>query len=312
MSSNKTVTHGQIPAGRPAAEPHPQAQGRFYEPEILSRLQQEILSILDDFLLICETYHLEYFGIAGTGIGAIRHKGFIPWDDDIDIAMPRKDFEKFLKIVQKKMGDKYLVLNAKTCPAYPLMTTRLVKRGTVFIEEVMKDVDCPFGIFLDLYVLDNVSDNPVMYQVQSWTAWFFSKLMILRAIPKPTLAQKGWKAKLIWSVCGLVYSSMKLLCISPEGLRRRCEAVCRRYEKIDTDRMAFLPDTSPYWNLVDKRKYHPLRKIEFEGRRINFPGNIEEMLINMYGDFMELPPSEKRKTHYPYKLSFSGGENPGV
>ena len=96
MSSNKTVTHGQIPAGRPAAEPHPQAQGRFYEPVILSRLQQEILSILDDFLLICETYHLEYFGIAGTGIGAIRHKGFIPWDDDIDIAMPRKDFEKFL------------------------------------------------------------------------------------------------------------------------------------------------------------------------------------------------------------------------
>ena len=226
--------------------------------------------------------------------------------------MPRKDFEKFLKIVQKKMGDKYLVLNAKTCPAYPLMTTRLVKRGTVFIEEVMKDVDCPFGIFLDLYVLDNVSDNPVMYQVQSWTAWFFSKLMILRAIPKPTLAQKGWKAKLIWSVCGLVYSSMKLLCISPEGLRRRGAAVCRRYEKIDTDRMAFLPDTSPYWNLVDKRKYHPLRKIEFEGRRINFPGNIEEMLINMYGDFMELPPAEKRKTHYPYKLSFSGGENPGV
>ena len=76
--------------------------------------------------------------------------------------------------------------------------------------------------------------------------------------------------------------------------------------------MAFLPDTSPYWNLVDKRKYHPLRKIEFEGRRINFPGNIEEMLINMYGDFMELPPAGKTKTHYPYKLSFSGGENPWV
>lgn len=108
--------------------------------------------------------------------------------------MPRKDFEKFLKIVQKKMGDKYLVLNAKTCPAYPLMTTRLVKRGTVFIEEVMKDVDCPSGIFLDLYVLDNVSDNPVMYQVQSWTAWFFSKLMILRAIPKPTLHRR-WEGK---------------------------------------------------------------------------------------------------------------------
>ncbi|WP_125142056.1 LicD family protein [Clostridium transplantifaecale] len=284
-------------------------QGKFYEPEVLARLQQEILSILDDFLKLCEEYHLEYFGIAGTGIGAIRHKGFIPWDDDIDIAMPRRDFEKFLKLVQKKMGDKYLVLNAKTCPEYPLMTTRLVKRGTVFIEEVMKDVDCPFGIFLDLYVLDNVSDNPVMYQVQSWAAWFVSKLMILRSIPRPTLAQKGFKAALIWSVCSFVNKGMNLLHVSPEGLRRSCEAVCRKYEKRKTNRMAFLPDTSPYWNLVDKRKYHPLKTMEFEGRMMNFPGNIEEMLTNMYGDYMKLPPVEKRKTHYPYRLAFSDEKN---
>lgn len=277
----------------------------FYEPEILTRLQQEILSILDDFLKICEEHQLEYFGIAGTGIGAIRHQGFIPWDDDIDIAMPRKDFETFLKLVRREMGDRYLVLNAKTYPEYPLMTTRLVKRGTVFVEEVMRDVNCPFGIFLDLYVLDNVSDNPVLYQVQSWEAWFISKLMILRRIKRPTLAQRGLKARLIWTVCGLVYGGMKLLRISPEGLRRWCEAVCRRYEKKDTHRMAFLPDTSPYWNLVDKRKYHPLKKMEFEGRMVNFPANIEEMLANMYGDFMKLPPVDKRKAHFPHKLEFS-------
>ena len=66
---------------------------KFYAPEVLKQLQGEILSILDDFIRICEDYHLEYFGIAGTGIGALRHKGFIPWDDDIDIAMPRRDFE---------------------------------------------------------------------------------------------------------------------------------------------------------------------------------------------------------------------------
>lgn len=279
--------------------------GKFYEPEVLAGLQQELLSILDDFIRICEDYHLEYFGIAGTGIGAIRHKGFIPWDDDIDIAMPRGDFEKLLKIVEKKMGDRYLVLNARRDPRYPLMTTRLVKRGTVFIEEVMKDVDCPFGIFLDLYVLDNVADNPILYQLQSWTAWFWSKLMILRCIPRPTLQQTGLKARLIWDVCGMVYGGMKLLHISPEWLRDRCEAECRRYNKKKTARMAFLPDTSPYWNVVDKRKYHPLKKLEFEGRRLNFPANIEEMLTNMYGDFMVLPPEEKRKTHYPYKLSFS-------
>ncbi len=283
-------------------------EGKFYEPEILHRLQEEILSILDDFIRICEDYHLEYFGIAGTGIGAIRHHGFIPWDDDIDIAMPRKDFEKLIKIVEKKMSDRYLILNAGNDPNYPLMTTRLVKRGTVFVEEVMKDVDCPFGIFLDLYVLDNVADNPVLYQLQSWTAWFWSKLLILRSIPRPTLQQRGLKAGLIWTVCGLVHNGMKILRISPEWLRDCCEAECRRYNKKKTNRMAFLPDTSPYWNVVDKRYYHPLKQLDFEGRRMNFPGNIEEMLTRMYGDYMQLPPEDKRKTHYPYRLEFEQEE----
>lgn len=285
---------------------------KFYEPETLSRLHQETLSILDDFLKICNENKLEYFGIAGTGIGAIRHKGFIPWDDDIDIAMPRKDFERFLKLVTKQMPDRYSVLNAKTCSNYPLMTTRLVKKGTVFIEEVMKDVDCPFGIFLDLYVLDNVSDCPFMYQFQSWSAWFFSKLMILRCIPKPTLQQKGVKAKMIWGVCGVVNNLMKHWRISPEWLRDRCEAACRHYEKKTTNRMAFLPDTSPYWNMVDKRACYPLKQLEFEGRMLYFPANISEMLTNMYGDYMKLPPMDRRKTHYPHKLSFGGGQQETV
>lgn len=282
------------------------SDSRSYEPETLLRLQQEILSILDDFLKICSENELEYFGIAGTAIGAIRHKGFIPWDDDIDIAMPRKDFERFLKLVTRQMGDRYFVLNAKTCSNYPLMTTRLVKKGTVFVEEVMKDIDCPFGIFLDLYVLDNVSDCPFMYQFQSWSAWFISKLMILRCIKKPTLQQKGAKAKVIWWVCNVVNRLMKVWRISPEWLRDRCEAACRHYEKKSTKRMAFLPDTSPYWNVVDKRRCHPQKELEFEGRMMKFPGNIGEMLTNMYGDYMELPSVENRKTHYPYKLSFSG------
>ena len=222
----------------------------------------------------------------------------------IDIAMPRKDFEKLIKIVEKKMSDRYLILNARNDPNYPLMTTRLVKRGTVFVEEVMKDVDCPFGIFLDLYVLDNVADNPGLYQLQSWTAWFWSKLLILRSIPRPTLQQRGMKAGLIWTVCGLVHNGMKLLRISPEWLRDCCEAECRRYNKKKTNRMAFLPDTSPYWNVIDKTKLLPLRRLPFEHLQLYFANNMEELLTRQYGAYMELPPVEKRKTHYPYRLEF--------
>ena len=275
---------------------------------VFGLFQDNLAKLLGEFDAFCRSCGVSYFAGSGTLLGAYLYNDLIPWDDDIDIAMPRRDFERLLRIVEKKMSDRYLVLNAERYPNYPLMTTRLVKKGTVFVEEVMKDVDCPFGIFLDLYVLDNVADNPVLYQIQSWTAWFWSKLMILRAIPRPTLQQRGIKAKIIWTVCGMVYKAMKLLHISPQWLRMRCERVCRKYNKYRTRRMAFLPDTSPYWNVVDRTRCYPLRKLEFEGRRMNFPGNIEEMLTKMYGDFMQLPPVEKRKTHTPSRLEFSKEE----
>lgn len=276
----------------------------FYELETLKKLQETELGILKDFTAICEEYGLEYFGIAGTGIGAIRHRGFIPWDDDIDIAMPRKDYEKLSVIVETKMRDKYYMVDAVHDSRYPLMTGRLAKQGTLFIENGLKEARCPCGIFLDLYPLDNVSDNSVLYEIQSWSAWFWGKILILRCMKRPYLAVTGIKAKIIYSICGLTHGFLKVFCISPQWIRKHCEKVCRRYDNKNTRRMAFLPDTSPYWNVIDKTKLYPVKVMEFEGIPLAFPGNIEEMLTNMYGDYMKLPPEEKRKTHYPHRLEF--------
>ena len=175
----------------------------FYEPEVLKRLQQTELSILKDFMELCDAHGLLYFGIGGTGIGALRHGGFIPWDDDIDIAMPRKDFERFLSLAKKEFAGKYYILNNKTNENYPMMTTRLCKCGTVFQERVMKDVDCPFGIFLDLYVMDNIADGKLAVQVQAWTPgsganfWYFpawNGLIWLRpdGRQRPSGRSAGW------------------------------------------------------------------------------------------------------------------------
>ena len=117
----------------------------FYEPQVLARLQNTELQILKDFMELCDSHGLLYFGIGGTGIGALRHGGFIPWDDDIDIAMPRRDFEQFLSLAKKEFAGRYYLLNNKTNENYPMMTTRLCKCGTVFQERVMKDVDCQIG-----------------------------------------------------------------------------------------------------------------------------------------------------------------------
>ena len=115
-----------------------------------NELHNRLALLMQEVHLLCVKNGINYTLLGGSLIGAMRHQGFIPWDDDIDIAMPRKDFEKFLKLVKKEWKSKYYILNNKTNENYPMMTTRLCKCGTVFQEAVMKDVDCPFGIFLDL------------------------------------------------------------------------------------------------------------------------------------------------------------------
>lgn len=278
---------------------------REYDQETLKKVQRAELSILKDFIELCNRHGLIYFGIAGTGIGALRHKGFIPWDDDIDVAMPREDFDRFCLIVKEEMADKYLLMNTEENENYPLMTSRLMLRGTEFREEALKDIDCPLGIFLDLYPLDKVSDDPGECKKQFRDAWFWSKMLILRSIPHPVLGFGGVKAKAVQWICGAVHGVMAACHISKRWLYHKCLEACtrfRHYEK--TTRIDFLCDTTPYMNIHETEGMFPLQKLEFEDILVDFPGNIHSNLVREYGDYMQLPPEEKRKNHYPYMLDF--------
>jgi len=166
-----------------------------YDEITLKRLQSIELMIVNDLKRLCKKHDLQYFGFAGTGIGVLRHKGFIPWDDDIDIGFLRPDYEKFIQYAKEELKDKYIVMNAETDPDYPLMTTRLMLRGTRFREEALKDLKCELGVFLDLYAFDQASDDEKEFRKQCREAWWYSHLMILRSIPFPVLPVKGIKAK---------------------------------------------------------------------------------------------------------------------
>lgn len=277
---------------------------RFYEPEVLRHLQLLEMSVVKDFVRICDENNLTYVAYAGTGIGALRHKGFIPWDDDIDISMPRKDYDKFLEIVKTQMSDKYYVLNCDTDENYPLATTRVCLCNTVFREYPMKDVECKWGIFLDLYALDNAADGWFAYHWQMWSAWFWGKLVILWNIPRPYLYIHGIPAKLVTAACITVNKLMKLFHVSKKGLVRRRERANQRYNNRETKRMAYFCDPLPYTNTFNKKDMFPLRELPFEDITLKFPNNLEELLTKMYGDYMTMPPKEKRKTHYPYQLDF--------
>lgn len=280
-------------------------QFKEYDDFTLKRIQEVELEILKDFMDICDRNGLDYFGIAGTGIGALRHHGFIPWDDDIDVAMPRDDFEKLLPLVEKEMGDKYLIMNAERYPNYPLMTTRMTMRGTKFKEEALKNIDAPLGIFLDLYPLDKVSDNPKEARRQARDAWFWSKILILRSILFPMLGFSGWKAKIIHAICGLAHLVLSILHVPKTWIYKKAyEAETRSNHYTKTKNLDFFCDTTPYMNLYAVKDIYPLRKLPFEDVELNFPHNLHNNLTGMYGDYMQLPPEEKRKNHYPYELEF--------
>lgn len=279
-----------------------------YDEATLKKLQQTELSMLHDFVRICEENHIPYFGIGGTAIGALRHQGFIPWDDDIDLAFTRKHYEKFCSIVEKEYSDKYTILRADTDENYPLFTARMCLKGTIFREYAMQHVDCDFGIFLDLYAYDNIPDNEWSMRIQAVKVWIYSKLLILCSIKEPNLLMYGWKKQAALFCCKIGYGVMKLLHISKRGVFYRGKRCCMKYNRRKTKRLAYLPEARPFTSMIKRDDLFPLQKLRFEDLELCFPHNMHEMLESYYGDYMQLPPEEKRYNHCPYQLKFKDEE----
>lgn len=278
---------------------------REYDSATLKRVQSAELQILQDFLKLCSDNGLRCFGIAGSGIGAVRHQGFIPWDDDFDIALPRDDYEQFLALAKEKLSDRYLLMNFEENNNYPLMTTRLMIRGTKFREDALKNIDCPLGIFLDIYSFDNIPDDERLFRKQARSAFIWSKLLILRSIPFPVLPFKGPKATFAHAVCAIVHCLMAITRVPKRYLYNKCYEASTRYRDMnDSKRLTYLCDTNAYMNIIKRDDVFPVVYMPFENLMVPFPNNLHDYLTGMYGDYLTLPPVEKRKNHYPYELDF--------
>lgn len=281
---------------------------REYNPEVLRKLQLTELEILKKFDAICQKNDIPYVVFYGAGIGVLRHKGFIPWDDDIDVMLLREDFERFCCIVKKEYGDRYYLANADEALNWPTMASHWGPIDTIFVAEHEKKVSCKSTIALDIFPLDAVSDKKIERKAQCFETWFWSKLMILQQIPHPPIHYQGPKRKIFYWICGLVHVSMRMLHISHKWLYKNCKMACQRYRGISTDKVAFLADTYPEQSVFTKDELFPPKYLEFEGVKLPFPRELEKMLTRYYGNYMEMPPEEKRRNHFPYLLDFGDGE----
>lgn len=277
---------------------------KSYDNDTLTKLKVYELEILKDFIDVCEENNLVYFGFAGTGIGALRHGGFIPWDDDIDVAMPRKDYDKMVSVFEEKYSEKYTVVNAEKYNDFPVMNTHIIINDSSFITSEELKLKYPKGIFLDIFPLDNIPDDDTERQHHLKKVWFLSKLLILKHIPFPHLPIKSIKAKLEHCVTALVWLFLNIFCISHKFLYNLCINSCTKYNNVNTKSYGYTCGTKPGSNIFDKEKLFPLRKIKYENIELNFPNNLEETLTLAYGDFMQLPPEQDRKNHRPEILVF--------
>lgn len=271
-----------------------------YDEVTLHKIQRLELDILKEVDGICRKLGIFYFAIGGTGIGIKRHKGFIPWDDDIDVGMMRDDLNKLIEYIKTNHNDKYIVINNDEFNDFPLMTTQLALRDTSFVVEFFKDIDIPFGIYLDIFPYDNISDNELLRTFFFIRTWIATKFLVLRHIPKPYISMTGWKKKMIYFITSIVHGIMKLLKLSSRKLYMKAYKLSTRYNGIDTRRIGHYASGI----VIDRNSVFPIVDCIFEDTKIMAPNTIEVYLKQAYGDFMQLPPEDKRKNHLPYKLDF--------
>ena len=277
----------------------------YYDKKTLKKLQKIELSILKEFDKICSENKLDYFLVGGSAIGVVRHKGFIPWDDDIDVGMRRKDYDKFLEIAKSKYSDKYTILNNDTNHQFPLMNTRWGLKGTEYKTEDLKDIPGEFGIFLDIFCQDNIPDDEKLMRKQGTKAWIYGKLLVLSGVKTPVLYYYGIKAKILKAIFFVAHYILKIFHISSRKLYKKALKEATKYKDVDTKRFGYMFDPSRFTSIMNEEDVFPLKTMDFEGLKVKVPKNLDVYLERRYGkDYMTLPPEDKRHTHPPYSLKF--------
>lgn len=276
---------------------------QVYDAATLRRLQLVELDILKKFDAMCEKHGLQYFAAFGTALGQVRHTGIIPWDDDIDVGMMRKDYERLRELVPLEFGDGYTLLNGQTDPRYPFMTSRIMKKGTEFRMLSMKNAPYETGIFLDIFCFDWMPDDAAAFQKMKRNCWVLEKLCILRNMPFPNLPYRGLKRWIVYAMCAAGSVCVKIF--PRAALHRWMQNAAQVAGEQPTGRIGCPFGLKPEERIYPTQVIFPQQKLPFEDMTISMPHDPHAMLRIVFGDdYMTPLPEGKRSSIVPYRLSF--------
>lgn len=256
--------------------------------DISQQVKYAQLDLLTELHRICQKWSIPYFLIGGTLIGAIRHNGFIPWDDDIDVGMLRVDYERFCQACQEELDPAYGLYDWDNDPCSPLPFRKLRIKGTHYQEPMSAGSGVNDGIFIDIFPYDNAPDSEFLRKLQAGQIYLVRKLLVLRC---DFSIHNGSTVKKI------LYGMLKFLSRirSVPAWKKTCRKLMLRYNDQPTRRISNMCGAYSYRREMMDRAL-VLEQVEhvFEGGMFNIPAGYDAFLRGVYGDYMQLPPESQR------------------
>lgn len=277
-----------------------------YDKKDLARLHGELLDIMAEIIRVCEVCGIPYFIQGGTAIGALFNKGIVPWDDDIDIGMTRADYERFLQLAPQHLRPQYFLEWFGTERNTPFYFAKVKKNGTLFVEEMFRNMDIHHGIFVDIFPYDCIPDNKWLERLHRFRSRFWINCFIGKQI---------W----LWRWCGRceIDAPLPKSFVGCLAVRAVCSLLSREriYAKMCRVLGAYNGRDCKRVNIVRMPKDQiPRADIEnpvmmpFGGMTVRAPRNIESYLRHHYPNLRPELPEEEQINHAPYRLSFGDEE----
>lgn len=254
-------------------------------------LQQRILGNLLAVDKVCREHSLHYYIYDGTMLGAVRHKGFIPWDDDLDIAMPREDYETFITYANEWLEEPYEFVSYETDSTYPLPFGKVQDASTTLIERP----HLPYlgGLYIDVFPIDGVPSNALLRRIHL-VRYDVLKKMVYMAYRDPYRHGRGPSS---W---------LPLLCrkvIGQQRLQRATRRLLRKYPFSKSEKVCVFDDG--FKGVIDKQVLGQPTPVKFEEHEVMGVEHADKYLTHMYGDYMTIPPHDDQKQHGFHYVDFN-------
>lgn len=266
----------------------------------LTPLQSKLLESLKWFDAFCKEHNLRYYAIGGTMLGAMRHQGFIPWDDDIDLGMPRGDYEMLKEFAKTEKGRFRFETYDSDAKDFYYPFNKLYDTSTTLVEHKRQDV--VRGVYIDIFPLDGIGSTKT--EGLSNYKKFKKLSVLLEAMVDGVREGRSWYKNAAVIACGLIPSCI----LSHRDLRIKLNDIC---SKFDYDQCAYGGNFfGAYWEkeIVDLSLFGKPQYYQFENMMIAGPEKADEYLTQIYRDWRKLPPKEKQVSHHDFvKLDLEKG-----